>query len=65
MTDDAALGDVANELEADDGAVHSFWAYVLIVRARREQPDDYNPHRLDRAADFLRAIEHYEAEQLQ
>lgn len=54
--------DAANELEADDGAVHGFWAFIERVRQQPRQPRDFDPNRLERARDFLRAVALYEQE---
>jgi hypothetical protein len=52
----------ANELEADDGAVHGFWAFVIAVRAARHRADGWNPDRLEHADEFLAAVAQFERE---
>jgi len=52
----------ANELEADDGAVHGFWAFVIAVRARQRRADGWDPDRLERADEFLAAVRQFEQE---
>ena len=52
----------ANEREADDGAIHGFWAFVARLRARGERPRGWDPERMERAEDFLRAVAAFEQE---
>jgi hypothetical protein len=56
------MADTANEAEADDGAVHGFWAFIERLRAEPGRPRDFDPEHMERARDFLRAVVLFERE---
>jgi hypothetical protein len=56
------MPNTANEAEADDGAVHGFWAFIARLRAEPMSPHDFDPERMERARDFLRAVALFEQE---